>query len=229
MKHISFLLFLIVPILASAQKKDPNSYTDNFNIRECSFQTSGKNNYFILEPGFELVLRGCEGKDTLVLIITVSNELKKIDGVECRVVYEKELKNGKYTEISKNYFAFCTTTSSVFYFGEDVDIYKDGKVVSHDGSWLAGGDNKAGIQMPGQPLLGARYYQEIAPGIAMDRAEVISLSEKFTTPAGTFENCLQTEEGNALKPKEKEYKRYAPGIGLIQDENLTLISYGFTR
>jgi len=31
--------------------------------------------------------------------------------------------------------------------------------------------------MPGLALLKARYYQEVAPRIAMDRAEIISLTE----------------------------------------------------
>ena len=83
--------------------------------------------------------------------------------------------------------------------------------------------------MPGLCLLGARYYQEIAPGIAMDRAEIISLSETYKTPAGNFTNCLKTEETSALNPKEKEFKRYAPGTGLIQDENLLLVKYGYVR
>ena len=83
--------------------------------------------------------------------------------------------------------------------------------------------------MPGVYLLGSRYYQEIAPGIAMDRAEIISISETYKTPAGNFTNCLKTEETSGLKPKEKEYKHYAPGIGLIQDENLLLVKYGYVK
>ena len=62
--------------------------------------------------------------------------------------------------------------SDVFYFGEEVDDYKDGKIVDHGGAWRADNDNsKAGIIMPGTVLLGARHYQEIAPN-AMDRAEI---------------------------------------------------------
>src|SRR5437762_8506857 len=35
-------------------------------------------------------------------------------------------------------FALCKRTNSVYYFGEDVDIYKNGKIVGHEGSWLSG-------------------------------------------------------------------------------------------
>lgn len=83
--------------------------------------------------------------------------------------------------------------------------------------------------MPGLVLLGARYYQEIAPKVAMDRAEIVSLNETKQTPAGAFTNCLKTEETTPLEPKGKEYKLYAPGIGLIQDEDLLLTKYGFVK
>ena len=229
MQKALLFLILIFPLYIFAQSKNEKIFTDTFDTKNCLFTTTGENTYFILKPGFQIVLQANEGKEKAELVITVLNETKIIGGVECRVVEEKESVNGQIAEISRNYFAFCQTTNTAFYFGEQVDIYKDGKVVSHDGAWVAEGNNKAGIHMPGLPLMGSRYYQEIAPGIAMDRAEIISVSEKFVTPAGTFENCLMTEEGNALKPKEKEFKRYAPGIGLIQDENLKLVKYGYIK
>ena len=75
-----------------------------------------------------------------------------------------------------NYFAICKETNSVIYFGEDVDNIENAVVVNHDGSWLAGVKGaRAGLIMPGMPLLGARYYQEVAPGVALDRAEIESL------------------------------------------------------
>ena len=82
--------------------------------------------------------------------------------------------------------------------------------------------------MPGKPTGGMRYYQEIAPGVAMDRAEILSLDAELTTPAGTFSGCLETIEGTALNPLEREVKIYAPGIGLIQDANAYLTAYGYS-
>ncbi len=63
----------------------------------------------------------------------------------------------------------------------------------------------------------------------MDRAEIISTSENKQTPAGSFTNCLKTEETDLLKPKEREFKLYAPGVGLLQDEDLVLTKYGFIK
>lgn len=230
-KIILYVLFLLTGLfnVYGQNKDEKKQFTEFFNQNSCIFTTTGRNMYFVLETGYQLTLQGIEGKDTVKLVITVLNETQKIGNVETRVVEEKESVNGNTIEISRNFFAFCVQTSSIFYFGEEVDIYKDGKIISHEGSWIAEGKNKAGIVMPGLTLLGSRYYQEIAPGIAMDRAEIISISEILKTPAGEFVNCLKTEETNAIKPKDKEYKIYAPGIGLIKDGELLLVMHEFIK
>ena len=119
---------------------------------------------------------------------------------------------------------------SVYYFGEEVDIYKDGEIVDHEGAWESGvKDAKFGLMMPGLPLVGSRYCQEMAPDVAMDRAEIVSVDESVETPAGTFNHCVRIEETTPLEPDEREYKTYAPGIGLIEDGTLTLVKYGFLK
>lgn len=230
-KRIILISLFIAGLLQvyAQTKNNPKLFTDFFNQDSCILLTSGRNTYFILEPGYQLILQGIEGKDTTRLIITVLTEIKRIGTVETRVVEENESVNGKVVEISRNYMGFCKQTGSIFYFGEDVDIYKGGKIVSHSGGWIAEGKNRAGIMMPGFPLLGARYYQEIAPGVAMDRAEIISISEQVNAPAGPFTNVMKIEETTPLEPKDKEFKLYAPGIGLIKDENLLLVKYGINK
>jgi len=83
--------------------------------------------------------------------------------------------------------------------------------------------------VPGTPVVGACYYQEIAPEVAMDRAEIVSVTESLKTPAGGYRNCLKTEETTPLEPREKEYKIYAPGIGLVQDGQLRLVEHGHKK
>jgi hypothetical protein len=201
-------------------------WQEKFDISSCNLLTTGRNQYFVLEPGFQLVLEGGDTK----LQITVLNETRMIDGVNTRVVEEREWKDGKLHEVAKNYFAICDQTKDVFYFGEDVSFYEKGKVVKTEGSWLAGvKSNRAGLMMPGTPKLKMRYYQEIAPGVAMDRAEIVSLSETCKTPAGTFSGCMEVKEGSALDWTANEYKYYAPGIGLVRDGDLRLVKYGFSK
>ena len=81
--------------------------------------------------------------------------------------------------------------------------------------------------MSGDPQIGMKYYQEIAPNLALDRAEVVNLDQVLETPLGLFANGLRTREGTALNLNESEFKTYAPGIGLIQEQTLLLTGYGF--
>jgi hypothetical protein len=225
------LVFIAVVILSCStvggQGKEKNSpWQEEFGISKCNLLTTGRNPYFVLEPGFQLILEGGDTK----LQITVLDETKTVDGVVTRVVEEREWKKGELYEVARNYFAMCAETKDVFYFGEDVDYYEKGKVVKHDGSWLAGiKGNRAGLIMPGTPKVGMKYYQEIAPGIAMDRAEIVSLDETCKTPAGTFSKCLKVKEGSAIELFAKEYKYHAPGIGLVRDEDLRLVKHGFIK
>jgi hypothetical protein len=116
----------------------------------------------------------------------------------------------------------------VYYFGEDVDIFEHGRIASHDGSWHHGSSGqKFGLVMPGKPAVGLKFYQELAPRVAMDRAEIISLSERVATPAGTFDGCLKTRETTPLEAFSREFKLYAPGVGLVQDGSLRLVSHRY--
>jgi len=202
---------------------DP-SWQKQFRISECALQSTGRNTYFVLKPGFRLVLEGGGGR----LAITVLDETKSVTGVTTRVVEEREWKDDELVEVSRNFFAICPTTKDVFYFGEEVDDVQDGQTVGHSGAWLAGEDGaRPGLLMPGHPRLDMKYYQEIAPDVALDRAEIVSLDESLETPAGAFRNALKTQEGSALDPDEREFKIYVPEIGLAQEEALLLAEHGF--
>jgi len=213
-------------------KKDAASakaFTDTFTVEAGDWASSGRNTYWILEPGYFQIFEGKEDGKDVRITITVLNETRKIDGVETRVVEEKLFEGGEIKEVARDYFAFSKKSMSVYYFGEDVDNYKNGKVDNHDGSWISGEKGaRFGLVMPGINLLGARYCQEIAPGVGMDRAEVVSLTEKVETPSGKYENCLKTEETSPLEPATKEYKLYAPGIGMVQEGEAKLVKYGMT-
>jgi len=232
---ILVVLLLVVGCISmhsdkKTQNKVSSQHSDNwvkeFGIEKRTLATTGENKYFVMQPGFQLVIESEDEKVT----ITVLDETKEIGKITTRVIEEREEKNGKLAEVSRNYFAICKDTGDVFYFGEDVDVYKDGKIVNHSGGWYAYEKNaKPGMMMPGTPSVGKKYYQEIAPGEAMDRGEIVSTNETLKTPAGTFTNCLKVEETSALNPKEKEYKTYAPSIGLIQDEDLLLTKYGYVK
>lgn len=225
-----FCLMLMVPVLSflpgvteGEQRSDGHTWTSDFQLEKDELGSIGRNPYFILEPGFQLVLE----KGVERVTITVLDTTKKVGDIETRVVEEKETRDGKLVEISRNYYAISKRTNSVYYFGEDVDMYKNEKVVGHGGSWMAGVNGaRFGLMMPGIVLLRSRYHQELAPGLAMDRAEIVSTSETVVTPARQFKNCLKIEETTPLEPGNKEFKYYATGIGLVQDGELKLVKHG---
>lgn len=223
------LVFIITTFLAALPFSACfllQDWQDEFNIADRKFTHTGESKYFILSPGFQTVLESPKIK----LTITVLDETKEINGITTRVIEEREVKEGELYEVSRNFFAMDQETGDVFYFGEDVDFYEKGKIVDHSGAWKAYENGaKPGLIMPGTPEIGMKYYQELAPDTSMDRAKVLSITEILKTPAGEFENCLKTEESSKMKPKKKEYKIYAPGIGLVKEKSLELTRYGYIK
>ena len=206
-------------VMAQGAQSVDRTWTADFVINPGELVTTGRNPYFILEPGYVLTLEDPNER----LVITVLADIQRVDNVDTRVVEERATEKGQLVEVSRNFFAISTRTNAVFYFGEDVDMYKNGKVVSHEGAWRAGINGaRFGLALPGLPLLSAKYYQEIAPGVAMDRAEIVGLNETVKTPAGEFKNVLKVAETTPLEPGVRELKYYASGIGLIQDGSLRL-------
>jgi hypothetical protein len=216
----------IVLLLACASCREgrhseqAEGYRDRFSVDPGSLKSEGTSTFFPLVPGTVRVYRD----EDETVTITVLAETRVVDGVTTRVIEEREEEDGKLKEVSRNFFAIDPATGDVYYFGEEVDIYKKGVIASHGGAWLSGVDGaRFGLIMPGRPVVGDRHYQEIAPGVAMDRAEVASLDEKVETPAGVFEHCLHVRETSPLE-KGVSDKWYAPGFGLIRDEDCALVS-----
>jgi hypothetical protein len=198
-------------------------WTREFRLDPADAVSTGRNRFFPLEPGYRLELADRGQR----LVVTVLPETLTIAGIVTRVVEERETHDGALVEISRNYFAMNRRTNDVFYFGEDVDIYKSGKVVSHEGAWRAGRSGaRFGMMMPGDPRMGMRFYQELAEGLAMDRVEIVSLSDSLRTSAGLFTNVLRVRETTPLEPGTRDTKRFAPGIGLVEDGSMRLVRYG---
>ena len=203
-----------------------DEWMDRFPVSKADLKSTGRGTYFILEPGFQMTYEG-ESDEGDRLVVTVLPETKMIDGVETRIVEERESAMGHLTEVSRNYFAIDHRNGDVYYFGEDVDTYKNDKINGHPGSWHSG-ENGAhfGLMMPGTARVGQKFYQELSPKTAMDRVEIVSTSEIVKTPAGEFKNCVKTKETTPLERGTVEHKLYAPGVGLIVDGELKLAKYG---
>lgn len=74
---------------SAAEVEEGRKWTDSFALENCTFSSIGRNRFFILEPGYQLVLESSEEK----VVITVLNEIQKIGNIETRVIEEREEKN----------------------------------------------------------------------------------------------------------------------------------------
>ena len=232
------LLLLVLILGLAAPGWTAPEFTSDFLIENCTWSAWGRQNpYFSLRPGRQLVLEGEEDGAGIRAEITVLRDLETISfvtkrgvpiTVQARVLEEREFEDGEIVEVSRNWVARCVETSNIFYFGEEVDNFEDGVLVSHEGAWRAGEDGaQPGLLMPASFILGARYFQELAPDVAEDRGENTKMGFNVTVPAGTFANCVEVTETNPLSSRGgKDIKVYCPGVGIVKDETLSLVSQG---
>jgi len=202
----------------SAKSKEAG-WRETFNVNKADLAPTGSNPYITIQPG--RVLKLAHGNDRLTVLIL--SETRMVDGVTAGVLEEREEKAGQLIEVSRNFFATDRNTGDVYYFGEDVDNYKDGKIINHDSAWLAGEKGaRFGLMIPGKPNVGDKFYQEIAPKVALDRVEIVSVDETVKTPAGTFHHCVHLRETTPLEA-DVSHKYYAPGVGMIKDDEFELV------
>jgi hypothetical protein len=204
---------------SSSSQKDHNAYTPHINPSE--FTTKVDNEYFPMKPGTTFLYEG----GTQHSQMSVTNQTKKVMGVECVVVDHKEWEGDMLIERTYDWFA-QDMKGTVWYFGEDTKEYEEGKVVSTKGSWEAGVDGaKAGIIMQADPKVGQSYYQEYYPGEAMDMARVLSFDASVTVAYGSFDEVLETREWTPLQPGFSEKKYYVRGVGpLGNPADLSLVA-----
>ena len=175
------------------------------------------NLYFPLTVGKTLTYEGEDEDGVPVTVVeNITDSIKTIMGVACRVVRAREYENDDLVEDTYDWYA-QDRSGNVWYFGEDTHEIENGVPVNSSGSWTAGTDGALpGIIMLAEPLVGVWYRQEYYQGEAEDVAQVLSIGETLTVPYGTFSNCLRTLEYALLEPGIEENKIYAPGIGLLR-------------
>jgi hypothetical protein len=240
MRHrlIGVSVLLTAAALAAALGNGPveePSYMADFGLeRGPALLPKGGNPYLTLRPGAFLKLEGEDDGEAVVVEYTVLPETRTIRfqsngrrlAVRSRLVEEREWVDGELAQVSILYHARCPQTGNIYWFGEDATQYEDGAVIGHEGSWLAGREGAMpGLAMPAYFIIGSRYHQALAPDVAMERAEHVSMGLTIETPAGIFENCVAVLETTPLEPDEEVLKIYAPHVGLIMDGGLQLVEY----
>ena len=178
------------------------------------------------------ILEGSEGGVKIRIVRTIlpkKTKTFKIGGqtVESLVMEDREYKNGVLEEVTLDYFA-QDDEGTVYYLGEDVDEYTNGKVTGHSGAWLLGKDTKnAGVIIPAHPKVGDKFKSEDVNKEIHEDDEVVAVNETVSVPAGTYENCVKVKE--MLADGKTEFKFYAPGVGVVRevvsDGEVVLISH----
>jgi hypothetical protein len=188
------------------------------------FSTTIDNPYWPMAPGSKWVYAGTDTtglKETVV--ITVTGETKKIaNGITARVIRDVVTVAGVPREITDDWYA-QDKDGNVWYLGEAVQNFENGKLVDTAGSFEAGVDGaQAGVAMPANPEPGLTYRQEYYKGEAEDRAGIITIGqEQVQVPFGFFnERVLMTRDLVPTEPKVQEVKFFAPGVGPVLSVHL---------
>lgn len=214
---VGWVVASVALLLSAGQATAP--WVDRFDVQRADLLPTGANPYIAMQPGRVLTL--AHGNDTLT--VTVLSGTQDVDGVTAGILEERETSHGRLVEISRNFLATHRTTGDVYYFGEDVDNYKNERIVNHDSAWRAGvAGARFGLMIPAKPVKGQKFYQEIAPRVAMDRVEVVSTDETVKTAAGTFRHCVHLRETTPLE-RGVSHKYFAPGIGIVKDDDFELV------
>lgn len=165
------------------------------------------------EEDGELVTEGFE--------LTGLGEGPTILGVKTTILRDRAFEDGLLVEDTFDFYG-QDTVGNVWYFGEDVTnfIYDDEDNLigtTNDSAWRAGTNGALpGYIMPDDLTEGFNYFQEFAlADDAVDQATTFSTGNMVSIGFGTFTDVLQVLETNPLELDAREFKYYAPGLGLI--------------
>lgn len=126
--------------------------------------------------------------------------------------------DGRIHEVAMDWYAQADD-GSVWYFGEDVFNYEDGKVADTLGTWVASDKTPAAMIMPAEPAVGDVYRPENAPGVVFEQVRVEKIDQSVRGPSGEISGAIEvielhmdgTTEGKVFAPGYGEYSTGSPG------------------
>jgi hypothetical protein len=188
-------------------------------IDSANFVAVIDNPYYPLPVGARWRYEGTSDGERQTTEITVTDQKKTVMGIDATVVRDVvKREDGELIEDTMDWFA-QDRDGNVWYLGESVKDYEDGKVVSTAGSWEAGVDGALpGIVMPAEPNVGDAYRQEYYAGEAEDMMKITATDGQVTVRAGSFTGVVVTIDWTPLEPEVIEEKSYAKGVGRVLEE-----------
>lgn len=179
------------------------------------------NALFPLVPGTEYLFRGevTEGGESTPheVAFTVTDVTKEVNGVQTRVVWDRDSADGVLEEQEIAFFA-QDADGNVWTFGEYPEVYEEGVFVGAPDTWITGvRDARGGLHMLASPQVGDGYVEGRVRSIAFyDVTEVVQTEQSVCVRAGCFDGVLVTHETSPLDAGGGiQVKHYAPGVGLV--------------
>ncbi len=195
------------------------------SVTDFSASTNINNTYLPLIPGTAHTYEIDTGDGIEQTLVEVLATTRTILGIDTVVVRDRVFLDGVIQEDTHDWFA-QDNFGNVWYFGEEVDNYNYDDIgnlidITHEGAWEAGVDGaQPGIVMPANPRVGDSYRQEFYAGEAEDLAAIAATNVAITLSDATPYTTLKIKEWNPLEvPVAVEFKYYAPGVGLVREEN----------
>jgi hypothetical protein len=130
--------------------------------------------------------------------------------VDAAIVQYVAYLDGRIHEVALDWYAQADD-GSVWYLGEDVFNYEDGKVADTNGTWVAGDATPAALIMPANPAAGDVYRPENAPEVAFEEVRVDKVDLEIAGPSGIISGAIEVTELHM--DGTREGKVFAPGYG----------------
>ncbi|HTE65758.1 MAG TPA: hypothetical protein VK736_05825, partial [Candidatus Binatia bacterium] len=189
------------------------------DMPEFTNPTAITNQLFPMGELQQVVQLGIDGGSPLRVEVTLMPETRTIEWegrrVETLVSQFISYRDGRILEVTYDYFAQADD-GSVWYFGELVDNYGEGRVANHTGAWLAGEDGPPGMIMPAEPQQDDVYHPENIPGVVFEEVTVLETGLVADGPLGEITGAIRVREH--LMEGSVEEKIFAPGYGEFQTE-----------
>lgn len=208
--------------VASAATSGSTTHAEAGTPDPTRFDRPLANDWFPLEPGTVTRYRGRAEGETFRERVDVTARTKVVQGVRTTVVRDVLRRaDGSVAESTHDWYA-ADDAGNVWYFGEATATYdEEGHVESREGSWQAGVDGAvAGIIMPADPAPTDAYRQELDRGNAEDQAWIVQRGVTTTVPYGRLHDVVRTFEWSRLEKDVVSTKLYAPGIGIVREQDV---------
>jgi hypothetical protein len=181
------------------------------------------NAYWPHTPGTQLVYDGFtveEGDEVPHrIVITFTDLVKVIGGVNAVVVWERDISDGQVME-AELAFRAQDNDGNVWHLGEYSEVYEDGELVGGK-TWLVGHleGARAGVMVQGNPQPGTPAFSEgFAPPPVnwTDFGRVRAVGQSDQVATGSYDDVIIVEEYNQEEPGAFQLKSYARGLGLVR-------------